>query len=182
MIRELYDLSGNVALVTGGASNLGYDMALALAEAGADVALTSRVLENARQSAARLSEQTGSRAIGLACDVRFEDQVKSMVHETLSVFGKIGILVNNSGNVISTPDNAPLENRPVEEWENTVAVNMKGVFLCTKHVVAKAMKPAQKGTIVNIGSTAGLIERTAVIIVERQWEGPRLTTTRQKVG
>ena len=155
-IQELYDLTGKVALITGGASNLGFDMALALAEAGADVALTSRTLENAQASSRQIAADTGRRAIGLTCDVRFEEQVEAMVKAVLAEFGKIDILVNNAGNVVSTPENKPLEQRPVEEWEFTVDVNMKGLFLVSKHVVAKAMKSARQGVIINLGSVAGM--------------------------
>ena len=155
-IHELCDLTGKRALVTGGARNLGYDMALALAEAGSDVAVTSRDLESAQEAALRIAAATDRRAIGLACDVRFEDQVETVVDAVLAEFTTIDILVNNAGNVVSTPQNKPLEQRPVEEWEFTVDVNMKGAFLCSKHVVAKAMKPARGGVIVNIGSVAGM--------------------------
>lgn len=156
-VRSLYDLTGKVALVTGGARNLGFDMALALAESGALLAVTSRTREHACAAAARLAEATGCSAEGFAADVRFEDQVEAMVDGVLARFQRIDILVNNAGNVVSTPQNAPLEVRPVEEWRFTIDVNLLGVFLCTKHVVAKAMKPARSGVIVNIGSTAGMV-------------------------
>ena len=155
-IQQLYDLSGQVALVTGGAHTLGFDMALALAEAGADVAVTSRTIESARKSAESIAKATGRKAAGFACDVRDEGQVHAMVDAVLAEYGRIDILVNNAGNVVSTPDNNPIFARPVEEWEFTVDVNMKGVFLVSKHVVAKAMKPANHGVIVNIGSVAGM--------------------------
>lgn len=155
-IQDLFNLQGMVALVIGGARNLGFDMANALAEVGADIAVTSRTLDSAQKAAEAIAKETGRRALGVACDVRFEDQVEKMVCEVLKGFGKIDVLVNNAGNVVSTPANKPIEQRPVEEWEFTVDVNMKGVFLCTKQVVAKAMKPAKKGTIVNIGSVAGM--------------------------
>jgi gluconate 5-dehydrogenase len=88
--------------------------------------------------------------------VRYEDQVSALVDAVLAEFGKIDILVNNAGNVLSTPDNKPLEQRPIEEWNFTIGVNLTGVFLCSKQVVAKAMKPAQGGVIINIGSVAGM--------------------------
>jgi gluconate 5-dehydrogenase len=80
-----------------------------------------------------------------------------MIDAVLKEFGKIDILVNNAGNVVSTPANKPLEQRPTEEWDFTIDVNLKGVFLCTKHAVAKAMKPAQSGVIVNIASITGVL-------------------------
>ena len=88
-IQELYDLAGEVALVTGGARNLGYDMATALAEAGADVAITSRVLEDANTSARRIADYSGRKVHGFACDVRFEDQVAAMVEAVLAEFGAV---------------------------------------------------------------------------------------------
>lgn len=155
-VQQLYDLTGRVALVTGGARTLGFDMALALAEAGADIVVTSRKLESAQASAREIAQATGRKAAGLACDVRYEDQVEATVKAALAEFGRIDILVNNAGNVVSTPENKPLEQRPLEEWSFTLDVNLKGVFLCTKHVVALAMKPARQGAIINMGSVAGM--------------------------
>jgi gluconate 5-dehydrogenase len=156
-IHELFDLSGKVALVTGGARTLGLDMAMALAEAGCDLAITSRSLESAHASARNISADAGRRAIGLTCDVRVEEQVVAMVDAVLAEFGQIDILVNNAGNVLSTPQSKPLEQRSLEDWQFVVDVNMTGVFLCSKHVVARAMKPASRGVIVNIGSVAGML-------------------------
>ncbi len=156
-VQELFDLKGQVALVTGGARNLGWEIAQGLAEAGAEVALTSRNLEEARKAARVLSEETGRRSAGFACDVRFEEQVEAMVRAALGAFGRIDILVNNAGNVSSTPENSALDRRPLSEWEHTIDVNLKGAFLCSKHAVALALKPARRGAIVNIASTAGMI-------------------------
>jgi NAD(P)-dependent dehydrogenase (short-subunit alcohol dehydrogenase family) len=156
-VRDLFDLSGKTALVTGGARTLGYDMALAFAEMGADVAITSRKLENAKASARKIVQATGRKTLGLALDVRDEEQVQATVERVLREFGKIDILVNNAGNVVSTPDNKPIERRPLEQWELTIGVNLKGAFLCTKHVVALAMKPARSGVIINLGSVAGMM-------------------------
>ena len=155
-IQELMDLTDKVALVTGGARNLGFDMAMALAEVGAGIAITSRDLDSARASAVQISADTGCKAVGYDCDVRFEKQVTALVDAVVTDFGQIDILVNNAGNVISTPENKPLHRRPVEEWEFTVDVNMKGVFLVSKHVLAKAMLLARQGVIINISSIAGM--------------------------
>jgi len=156
-VRELFDLSGKIALVTGGARNLGYDMALALAESGANVGITSRTLDSAKASAKRITEQTGKKAVGFICDVRDETSVTLLVDAVLLEFGKIDILVNNAGNVVSSPDTAQIEDRPFEQWRDTLACNLDGVFLCSKHVVARAMKPAGSGVIINIASAAGLV-------------------------
>jgi gluconate 5-dehydrogenase len=156
-VRELFDLSGSTAIVTGGARNLGYDMALALAEMGADVAVTSRKIEGAEKAAGEIARLTGRKTLGISCDVRYENQVQTAVDAVLQQFGRIDILVNNAGNVVSTPQNKPIEQRPAEQWDFTIDVNLKGVFFCTKHVVAKAMKPARSGVIVNIASIAGML-------------------------
>ncbi len=157
-IHELIDLTGQVAVITGGARNLGLDMATALAEAGADVAICSRTLDNAQTAAAALADDTGRRAVGYACDVRDEDSVEAFVSAVIADLGRIDILVNNSGNVFQcTPDNHLVEDRPLEAWYETVNTNLTGSFLMTKHVVAKAMKPASRGSIVNIGSVAGMV-------------------------
>jgi NAD(P)-dependent dehydrogenase (short-subunit alcohol dehydrogenase family) len=164
-IHQLFDLTGKVALVTGGARNLGRDMACALAEAGADVAITGRSLEAAQKTAGEIAAEmarpavpdAGRKIVGFACDVRYEDQVSTLVDAVLAEFGTIDILVNNAGNVVSTPDNKPLEQRPIEEWNFTIGVNLTGAFLCSKHVVAKSMQPAKQGVIINIGSVAGMV-------------------------
>jgi len=181
-IHELFDLSGRVALVTGGARTLGLDMALALAEGGCDLAITSRSLESARASARHICADTRRRAMGLACDVRVEEQVAALVDAVLAEFGRIDILVNNAGNVLSTPQNKPLEQRPLEEWQFVVDVNMTGVFLCSKHVVARAMKPAGRGVIINIGSVAGMLGKDHRVYRDTPMGGVTLDYAASKAG
>lgn len=156
-LQQLFDLTDHVALVTGGARNLGFDMALALAQAGAHVAITSRDLAAAQTTAQQIAAETGKRVVGFACDVRFEDQVERMVDAVLAEFGRIDILVNNAGNVTSTPASKPLERRALADWNMTLGVNLTGTFLCSKHVVAKTMQAAQRGVIINLGSVAGMV-------------------------
>jgi gluconate 5-dehydrogenase len=181
-VHRLYDLTGKVALVTGGARNLGFDMALALAESGASAAVSSRTEVPARAAARRISESTGREAAGFAADIRFEDQVERLVDAVLERFGRIDILVNNAGNVVSTPANAPLEIRPIEEWRFTIDVNLLGCFLCTKHVAAKAMKPASRGAIVNIASTAGMVGKDRRIYAETGMGGATIDYHAAKGG
>jgi gluconate 5-dehydrogenase len=156
-VWDLFKLDGKVALVTGGARNLGYDMAEALAEAGADVAITSRTFANAEASAAKISAATGRTVLPLKLDVRVESQVESAVDQVLAKFGHIDILINNSGNVTSTPDTAPFEKRALELWQEVIDINLTGTFLCSKHVAAKAMIKARSGNIINLGSTTGIV-------------------------
>lgn len=156
-VCDLFRLDGKTAIVTGGAKNLGYYMAFALAEAGADVVVTSRNLTDAEQSAERIASGTGRCCMGLPMEVTQERQVEAMVEKVLFRFGRIDILVNNAGNVVSTPTSAPFERRSLADWMDVVNVNLTGVFLCAKHAVSAAMKPAGSGVIVNIASTAGIV-------------------------
>ena len=156
-VWELFTLDGKIAFVTGGARNLGYDMALALAEAGADVVISARSREKAEASARKIADATGRKVLAVELQVADEAQVGAAVDEILARVGRIDILVNNAGNVTSTPESAPFERRSLADWQNTIDANLTGVFLCSKHVVAKAMKPQRSGAIINIGSTTGLI-------------------------
>ena len=149
-------LRGKACLITGAAHRLGRASALALAQAGADVAITSRLLDHAQQSAERIAQETGKRAKGFQCDVRDESNVTSVVDAVLREFARIDILVNNAGNVSSTPDTAQIEKRPFELWRETLAVNLDGVFLCSRAVLARSMMPARSGNIINIASTTAL--------------------------
>lgn len=155
-VMDMFGLGNKVAIVTGGARTLGYNMALSLAQAGADLAITSRDLAHSESAAEKISLLTGRKVLPIALDVKSEADVEKMVDTVLSEFKHIDILVNNAGNVTSTPQNAPFEVRPLELWKDVIDVNLTGLFLCSKHVVAKAMKPAGSGCIINLGSVAGI--------------------------
>lgn len=158
-IQELYDLSGKVALVTGAARNLGRDMAAALAESGADVAIADLNYEGARQTAAEMAEETARTVKAYELDVTDEDSVAKVVKAVLADFGRIDILVNNAGNVVGRPELASLEERPLEGWLKTMDVNLNGVFLMCKHVLSDTMIPARSGVIINLGSISGMVGR-----------------------
>ncbi len=156
-VRDLFKLDGKVSFVTGGARGLGYFMALALAEAGSDVAISSRIGKDAEEAAGRISAATGRQAVGLEMVLPSEAQVEEVVQQILDRFGRIDVLVNNAGNVQSTPDTAPFERRSLKLWQETIDLNLTGLFLCSKHVAAKAMIPAGSGNIINLGSTTGIV-------------------------
>lgn len=181
-IWELFSLKGKVALITGGARNLGYDMALALAEAGADIAITSRILDQAKASAETISQETGRTVLPLECDVQSEQAVEAMTASALQSLGKIDVLVNNAGNVTSTPETAPFERRSLEDWQDVIRINLTGVFLCSKHVVAKAMKPTRSGAIINIGSTCGMVGKDRRIYAGTEMGGATLDYHAAKGG
>jgi len=141
-------LENKVAIVTGSSRILGKAFAKALANEGASVAITSRSLAAAREAAGEI----GPRAFPLAMDVSDEASVATMVREVLARFGTIDVLVNNAG--IVTPFREVVD-LPLEEWDRTFAVNLRGTFLCCKAVLP-AMIARRYGKIINVG--AGVLD------------------------
>ena len=148
--RELFDLTGKVAIVTGGGSGLGRQMATALAEMGASVVLCARKAERCEATAAELSA-LGVRAIGLRCDVTSVDDVRAMVDRAKTEFGRVDILVNNAGRAWV----APAASMAAEDWRKVIEVNLTGAFLCAQ-AAGNVMIAQGGGKIINIASTAGL--------------------------
>ena len=148
-VWDLFSIEGQVALVTGAARNLGRDMAEALAEAGADVAITSRSLERANETAATITEATGRTIRGYQLDLSEEEQIIRTIAQVIEDFGKLDILVNNAGNVRSS---APPEARSLADWNYTFALNSTGVFLCTREAARVMIEKKTEGRIVNISS------------------------------
>ena len=143
-------LAGKRALITGGAKKIGRALALALAAAGADAAITYRgSADEAEQTLADLHE-LGVKAFAVACDVREEDSVMRAVDQVVERFGGLDLLVNNAGAFETTA----LENISVEQWDAMFETNTRGPFLVAKAAHA-ALKAAQ-GRIVNIGSLGGI--------------------------
>ncbi len=149
--RELFDLSGRVAVVTGGGTGIGKQMATALAELGADVVLCARKPERCEEAIAELRE-LGVRALGLRCDVTDEAEVRELVERTVGELGRIDVLVNNAG----TTWGAPPEDMPLAGWQKVVDVNLTGAFLCAQAAGRAMIARGEGGTIVNIASVAGL--------------------------
>src|SRR5438093_10694128 len=148
--KELFDLSGRVAIVTGGGSGLGRQMATALAEMGADVVLCARNAERCVESASALSA-LGVRALGLRWDVTNVDDVRAMVDRAKAELGSIDILVNNAGRAWV----APVASMAVEDWRRVLDVNLTGAFLCSQ-AAGNVMIAQGSGKIINIASVAGL--------------------------
>jgi len=149
-VRQLLDLTGRVAIVTGGSIGLGRQMAEGLAEMGAHVVLCARKKERCEVAAADL-QKLGVRTLALACDVTNPDHVKKLVETTLSELGRIDILVNNAG--ISW--GAAAEDMQLSDWNKVLATNLTGTFLCAQ-AVGKIMIGQHRGKIINIASVAGL--------------------------
>jgi NAD(P)-dependent dehydrogenase (short-subunit alcohol dehydrogenase family) len=146
-----FDLTGRRAIVTGAGRGLGRAFALALAQAGADVALVARTKSDVVEAAAEIASATGRRTTAIQADVAVRDDVERMVAETVEALGGIEILVNNAGIAIHRPS---LE-VPDEEFRQVFDINVYGVWLCST-VVANHMR-ASGGVIVNIGSISALI-------------------------
>src|ERR1035437_3854615 len=144
-----FDVEGQVALVTGAARGLGRAIALALAEAGADVALGLRQLGNDGGLAQQIAS-LGRRALPLQMDMTDMQQIRHAVEETERHFGKLDILVNNAG---IAPDNLA-ENVTEEDFDQTLAINLKGTFFASQ-AAGRIMIRQKRGCIINMGSQAG---------------------------
>src|ERR1700720_489355 len=148
--RQLFDLSGRVAIVTGGSIGLGRQMAQGLAEMGANVVLCARKKERC-ESAAEELKALGVSALALACDVTNPASIQEAVQTTLFQFGRIDILINNAG----TSWGAPTEEMRLEHWNKVLETNLTGTFLCSQ-AVGKIMIGQKRGKIINIASVAGM--------------------------
>lgn len=152
-IRELMNLEGRVAVVTGGATGLGLQMATGLAEAGSNVVICSRKLENCEQAAVEL-EKLGVKALAVGCDVTNQAEVEAMRDAVLKSFGRVDVLVNNAGRAWA----APPEETPLERWQQVFDLNITAPFLCAQ-ALGREMIRAKRGRIINIASIAGLVGR-----------------------
>ena len=150
-IKELFDLSGRVALVTGGSRGLGLQMAEALGEMGAKVAITARKAKELDAAAAQLG-RLGSEALTFACDLSDPAASRPLVDQVMAKWGKIDILVNNAG----TTWGAPMEDHPLEAWQKVINLNLTAMFVLTQAVGRATMIPRRSGRIINIASIAGL--------------------------
>ncbi len=145
-VLDRFALDGETAIVTGAARGLGKEMADALAEAGADVAIVDVDIETAEATASELAE-TGVDTTAVEVDVTDEAAVEAMVETVTDRLGPIDVLINNAG----IAANAPAEEMEYETWQRTLDVNLSGVFLCAKHV-GRRMLDRGEGRIVNIAS------------------------------
>ncbi|MGE5096490.1 MAG: SDR family oxidoreductase [Betaproteobacteria bacterium] len=151
-VRQLLDLTGRVALVTGGSRGLGLQIAEALGEMGARVALTARKpdeLEEARAGLAKMGVET----LPIACDLSDASAIPGMVEKAVTGLGPIDILVNNAG----TTWGADAADFPMEQWQRVLQLNLTAMFATTQEVGRRCMIPRRRGRIVNIASILGLI-------------------------
>ena len=150
-VSKLFDLSGQVALVTGGSRGLGLQLAEALGEAGAKIMLTARKADELEQAVAELQDK-GIDARWIAADSSVPQEIQRVVDETMQRLGQIDILVNNAGATWG----APAEEHPLEAWDKVMNLNVRSLFLYAQAVAKASMLPRGHGRIVNVASIAGL--------------------------
>jgi NAD(P)-dependent dehydrogenase (short-subunit alcohol dehydrogenase family) len=148
-LKALFDLTGKVALVTGGHGGIGKAIALGLADFGADVVVASRNLQ-ALQGVAKEIEAKGRKSLAVRVDVVDEKQVNGMVEAVLKVFPRIDILVNGAGLAIRKP----ADSFSIDEWQEVMDVNTRGTFLCCQ-AAGRLMLKQKSGKIINISSVRG---------------------------
>jgi len=158
--RELFDLTGQTFLVVGGARTLGFDMALALAEAGANGAVTSRNPEAAVTAATAIHAATGRTMHGFGLDAGDEASVQAGVTAAHAALGRIDVLINSvgGGGGGSGTSSGRIEERMLQQWELIQRTNSTALFLICKHVVPH-MRAQKAGSIINVASIAGLVGR-----------------------
>ncbi len=144
-------LANQIAIVTGGGQGIGQQIALRLGQEGAFVVIADINEKGCWETAEMIAKGGGPKAKVIPTDITFEDRVMTLIKGTLEIDRRIDILVNNSG--IAGPIKN-IEDVSLEEWEATMAVNLRGMFLCCKHAVP-VMKRQRKGSIVNIASVNG---------------------------
>jgi NAD(P)-dependent dehydrogenase (short-subunit alcohol dehydrogenase family) len=149
-VKQLFDLTGRVAIITGGSVGLGRQMAEGLAEMGADLVLCARKKDRCEQAAKEL-QALGVQTLAIACDVKDPASVQQAVDASIKKFGRIDILINNAG----TSWGAPVEAMTLEQWNRVIETNLTGTFLFSQ-AAGKTMIARRRGKIINIASVAGL--------------------------
>ncbi|MSQ28309.1 MAG: SDR family oxidoreductase [Dehalococcoidia bacterium] len=152
-----HDLTGRVAIVTGGNQGIGRAIAHDYADHGADVVIASRTLSTAEAVAEEVRAR-GRKALAISTDVASNAEVVRMVQQTMDTFGRVDILVNNAGGSHGrTYNRGALLEITEEDWDNSMAVNLKSVWLCSR-AVAPIMQRQGRGAILNIGSVSAQIQ------------------------
>lgn len=153
MSKNYFDLSGQVAIVTGCSTGLGVQMAKALASQGANIVALARRKELIDAVAADIAKEYGVKAIGVPCDITDTARVEAAIDQVMAEFGRIDILINNAG----TGGVTPAEDVPDEMFLNEINIDLTGTFKMARAVAKKAMIPAKYGRVINIASMYGMV-------------------------
>ena len=150
-VKQLFDLTGQTALITGGSRGLGLQMAHALGEAGARLMLSSRKADDLLEAVAEL-KAAGIEADFIAADCGKEEDIRRLAQDTVKKMGRIDILINNAGATWG----AAAEVHPVSAWDKVMNLNVRGYFILAQEVANLSMIPNGRGRILNVASIAGL--------------------------
>ncbi|MGS0756607.1 SDR family NAD(P)-dependent oxidoreductase, partial [Roseateles sp. GG27B] len=177
-VQELFDLSGQVALVTGGSRGLGLQIAESLGEAGAKIMLSSRKAADLEEAMAHLKAR-GIDARWIAADAADEGQARGVVTQTLEQ-GQIDILVNNTG----ASWGAPAEDHPIEAWDKVMNLNIRSLFVFAQAAAKLSMIPRRYGRIINVASIAGLAGNSSAMktVAYNTSKGAAVNFTRALAG
>lgn len=148
-VKEMFDLTGKVAIITGGGRGMGKFIAHGLAEAGASIVVASRKLANCEKAAQDIAK-LGVKTLAVKCDTASDEDINGLVDTTMKEFGSIDILVNNAGITWG----APTLEFPIDKWDKIFAVNVRGVWVLTQKA-ANIMKDKGGGKVINISSIFG---------------------------
>jgi len=146
-LQDLFKLDGKTALITGGGRGIGKFIAIGLAEAGANIIITSRKMEKLEATAKEIADEFGVKALPIRCDVSKEEDIDNMLKVVSENFPRVDILVNDAGSTWA----APTLKFPIEKWDHIFNVNVRGVWMLTQKV-ANIMKDQGGGNIINISS------------------------------
>ena len=177
-LTQLFDLSGQVALVTGGSRGLGLQIAEALGEAGARIVLTSRKATDLEEAAADLQAR-GIDTRWIAADASQPAEVQRVVDETMQRVGRIDVLVNNAGATWG----APMADYPLEAWDKVMNLNVRSMFLFCQAAGRASLLPRRQGRVLNVASIAGLAgSHEMEFIAYATSKGAVVNFTRQLAG
>ena len=155
---DRFSLSGKRLFLTGGSRGLGREMALALAEAGADVILTGRDLDSLHRTADEI-RALGRDAIPITADIGNPAECEAACREALTGHGPIDILINNVGGRLV---NLPVEEQSLEDWQRIINLNLTSTFLCTKLIGGEMVRRGRGGRVINVASISGLIANRGI--------------------
>ena len=173
-LKNMFDLSGKVAVVTGGSGGAGKAISIGLALYGADVVCTSRTLSTLEDTAAQV-EKLGRKALPVSCDVTDKKSVDDMMKNTIDTFGRVDIMVTAAGIAKRTE----AENMAIEDFRDVIRANVDGTLLCCQAAAKEMIKQKQGGNIVTVGSIRGLHGHPAGYAAYATSKGAVHTMTKQ---
>ena len=180
-IREMFDLTGKVAVIIGGARDFGFNMGDVLAEAGCDLVLTSRTLGSAQQTAEKLRSRHKRDTLPLALDVTHQSQIAAMAKQAAAWKGHLDILINNAGGTPPGKGKAHLFERAPEDAAELIAINLLGSLYCCQEI-GRLMAKQCCGKIINIASVAGVIGRDRRMYQRHDMRGQPIDYAAAKAG